>query len=198
MGGDDEVDLLIDSWSGRLASVDLTPLDVMSRLRRAASALDEVRHGVFKELRLGDGEFEVLAALRRIDPHGSSPTRLLSLVNCDITTLKRRIARLLGRGLVNRVPVPGSARGISIALTQAGRVRVDAAMASLVVSEREMLAPLSAHELAGLERGLRQLLEGLERSRLRKTVEGGGAPLGSAEDRARRSSAEGPSAESDR
>ena len=93
MAADDDVDLLIDSWSGRLTSVDLTPLDVMSRLRRAALALAEVRRDVFKEAGLGDGEFEVLAALRRIDPYGVSPTRLLSLVTCDITTLKRRTAR---------------------------------------------------------------------------------------------------------
>ncbi|MGL4256262.1 MarR family winged helix-turn-helix transcriptional regulator [Microbacterium sp.] len=168
MADDDDVDLLIDSWSDRLESVDLTPLDVMSRLRRAAIALAEVRHDVFKEAGLGDGEFEVLAALRRIDPHGVGPTRLLALVTCDITTLKRRIARLLGRGLVNRESASDGARGTIITLTPAGRTRVDATMANLIAREREMLAPLSTDDMTGLERGLRQLLEGAEQSKKRR------------------------------
>lgn len=170
MADDDDVDLLIDSWSDRLESVDLTPLDVMSRLRRAALALAEVRSAVFKEAGLGDGEFEVLAALRRIDPHGVGPTRLLSLVTCDITTLKRRVARLLGRGLVNREGAPDGARGTLITLTPAGRARVDSTMEHLIMREREMLAPLSPEDVVGLERGLRQLLDGAEQARRRRAA----------------------------
>lgn len=165
MTGDDDVDLLIDSWSQRLTSVDLTPLDVMSRLRRAALVLTQVRREAFKESGLTDGEFDVLAALRRLDTQGASPTRLLSLVNCDVATLKRRIARLLGRGLVTRERAQGGGRGTVIELTPAGQSRVDAAMKSLIARERELLTPLSTEELIGLERGLRQFLDGTEQSR---------------------------------
>lgn len=149
-----------------MSSLDLAPLDVMSRLRRAALALAEARHGVFKEVGLGDGEFEVLAAVGCIDPQGVSPTRLLSLVNCDIATLKRRIARLGARGMINRECAPGSARGVLITLTPSGRARVDTAMTRLIVREREMLATLSVNDVAGLERGLRKILEGVDRSSL--------------------------------
>jgi len=44
---DDEVDLLIDAWSRRLPDVDLTPLDVMSRLRRASIRLARLRSEAF-------------------------------------------------------------------------------------------------------------------------------------------------------
>jgi len=67
--------------------------------------------------------------------------------------MTNRIDRLSERGLVERSPDPHDRRGVLVGLTTAGKRTVDAAFESLISSERELLAELSASErrqLAGL------------------------------------------------
>ncbi|MFK5019666.1 MarR family transcriptional regulator, partial [Klebsiella pneumoniae] len=70
-------DLLIDAWSQLLPEVDLTPLDVMSRLRRAAFHLSKLRARAFASADIAVWEFDVLAVLRRAGTELSA-TRLIA------------------------------------------------------------------------------------------------------------------------
>ncbi len=104
---DDEVDLLIDAWSGRLPDVDLTPLDVMSRLRRASIRLARIRAGAFATAGLAAWEFDVLAALRRADPpHELSPAQLIERTMIGSAAMTNRLAHLSDRGYVEREANP--------------------------------------------------------------------------------------------
>jgi DNA-binding MarR family transcriptional regulator len=157
---DDEVDLLIDVWSQRLPDVDLTPLDVMSRLRRAAGRLARLRAGAFRTARLAAWEFDVLATLRRADPpHRMSPAQLIEATLTSSAGMSARLASLMERGLIERRRNPRDGRSILVELTDEGARRVDSAMRELVRREEEALAALSPEDRARLVALLRQLVE---------------------------------------
>jgi DNA-binding MarR family transcriptional regulator len=156
--GDDEVDLLIDAWSRRLPEVDLTPLDVMSRLRRAANRLARLRAEAFRGAGLAAWEFDVLAALRREEPpHELSPMQLVAATMIGSAAMTNRIDKLVARGLVERRPHPRDGRGVLVRLRPEGVERADAAMTALAHREAEELGTLSRADQATLARLLRVL-----------------------------------------
>ncbi|SFR70631.1 DNA-binding transcriptional regulator, MarR family [Agromyces sp. CF514] len=155
---DDEVDLLIDAWSRRLPDADLSPLDVMSRLRRAANRLSKLRAAAFSDAGLASWEFDVLAALRRQDdPHELSPAHLISATMIGSAAMTNRLDNLAARGLVERRPNPRDGRSVLVRLTDEGTARVDEAMRGLVAREAVELEALTRDEQATLSRLLRRL-----------------------------------------
>lgn len=156
---DDDVDLLIDAWSRRLPDVDLTPLDVMSRLRRVALRLARLRAEAFTSAGLSVWEFDVLAALRRAEePHELSPAQLIESTMIGSAAMTNRLEKLAARGLVDRRPNPRDGRGVLVRLSEEGTERVDAAMTELVRREAEELAALTREEQGILTRLLGRLL----------------------------------------
>jgi DNA-binding MarR family transcriptional regulator len=157
---DDEVDLLIDAWSRRLPDVDLTPLDVMSRLRRVSHRLTRLRAGAFNGAGLASWEFDVLAALRRTEPpHELSPAQLIEATMIGSAAMSNRLDKLSGRGLIERRPNDIDRRSVIVQLTDDGAARVDAAMSELVRREATELRDVSLADQAALARILRQMLD---------------------------------------
>jgi DNA-binding MarR family transcriptional regulator len=157
-GRDDEVDLIIDAWSRRLPDVDLTPLDVMSRLRRVANRLARLRATAFSGAGLASWEFDVLAVLRREEPpHELSPAQLIGATMIGSAAMTNRLDNLSRRGLVERRPNPRDGRSVLVRLTPEGGTRVDDAMTRLARHEAEELRGLSREEQATLARLLRRL-----------------------------------------
>lgn len=158
---DDEVDLLIDAWSRRLPEVDLTPLDVMSRLRRASLRLGRLRADAFASAGLAAWEFDVLAALRRAEhPHEMSPAQLIEVTMIGSAAMTNRLDKLTVRGMIARRPNHRDRRSILVRLTDEGSARVDDAMTELAHREAEELRALTPQEQAVLSRILRRLLDG--------------------------------------
>jgi DNA-binding MarR family transcriptional regulator len=150
----DEVDELVQAWRRERTDLDLAPVEVFSRVSRLSRLLDRARRDAFTAQELEPWEFDVLAALRRAGrPYRLSPGQLLRETMVTSGTMTNRIDRLGERGLVERSPDPHDRRGVLVGLTAAGKRSVDGAFESLLDSERELLAELSAaerRELAGL------------------------------------------------
>ena len=73
-----------------------------------------------------------------------------------------RIDRLERRGFVRRLDDPDDRRGVIIELTDEGREVVDAAVAALAISDRQLLERLDPQEVEQLEGLLRKVLALLE------------------------------------
>ena len=155
----DEVDLLSQAWADRLPDVDVTPLEVMSRLRRVSIRLGRIRSGAFATAGLASWEFDVLAALRRtVEPHELSPAQLIQRTMISSAAMTNRIAHLVESGYVERQSNPRDGRGVLVRLTDEGRLRVDAAMTELIRREALALSVLSPDDVASLARVLRPLM----------------------------------------
>ena len=75
-----------------------------------------------------------------------------------------RLDRLERRGFVRRLPDPDDRRGVIVELTDQGLEVVDAAVAAITISDRQLLERFDPDEIALLERLVRKLLGSLELS----------------------------------
>lgn len=159
----DEVDRIVAAWKRERPDLDVSPLQVLSRISRLAHHLDVARRRAFADHGLTLWEFDVLAALRRSGPpYQLKPGSLLSQTLVTSGTMTNRIDRLAERGLVSRTPDPDDRRSVLVSLTPIGQRLVDSAMATLVGFEGELLAELTAQQRTDLATGLSALLLGFE------------------------------------
>jgi DNA-binding MarR family transcriptional regulator len=158
MPASDEVDRIVDAWQRERPDLDFEPLQVLSRVDRLSKHLDRARRAAFTASGLESWEFDVLSALRRAGaPYELSPKALLQQTLVSSGTMTNRIDRLVDRELVERRADPGDGRGILVTMTRAGQARVDAAIATLLVSEAELLEALSPAEQERVAALLRKL-----------------------------------------
>ncbi len=159
----DDVDSVVAAWQRERPDLDVTPLDVLSRVSRLARRLDLARGTAFAEQDLEGWEFDVLSALRRAGaPYELSPGALVTQTLVTSGTMTNRVDRLAGRGFVERRPSATDRRGVIVRLTERGRRAVDAAMEELLDHERGILAPLDRAQRTELAALLRSLLSPLE------------------------------------
>ncbi|WP_392544527.1 MarR family winged helix-turn-helix transcriptional regulator [Oryzobacter telluris] len=159
----DDVDRIVSAWRRERPDLDVSPLEVLSRVSRLARRLDRARGSAFAEHALDSWEFDVLSALRRAGtPYELSPGQLVSETLVTSGTMTNRVDRLVARGLVERQPAPNDRRGVIVRLTTTGMGVVDAALADLIAHEEGLLGELGAEDRADLARLLRRLLQPFE------------------------------------
>lgn len=159
----DDVDEVVAAWRRERPDLDVSPLEVLSRVSRLARRLDLARGSAFSEHGLEGWAFDVLSALRREgEPYQLSPGQLVQRTLVTSGTMTNRVDRLQRRGLVDREPDPSDRRGILVRLTQSGCDVVDAAMAGLIEQEQSLLAHLPPSDQQHLTTLLRRLLAPLE------------------------------------
>lgn len=157
--GGDEVDRVVAAWRRERPDLDVSPLEVLSRVTRLARHLDRARSAAFAAHGLENWEFDVLAALRRSGPpYELSPGQLVADTLVTSGTMTNRIDRLAARDLVRRRPDPADGRGVLVHLTDAGSALVDTALADLLDRERSLLAVLAADDGPQLATLLRRLV----------------------------------------
>ena len=157
----DEVDRILATWHAVRPGTDVSPLAVLSRVSRLASHLETARTEAFRHADLTGWGFDLLAALRRNDGT-SSPGALGAATLASSSTLTHRLGALEKQGLLTRGPDPTDGRGVTVALTAAGRRVVDQALDELVAAEQWLLAPLSPADRTTVAALLRTVLMAVE------------------------------------
>lgn len=159
----DEVDGVVEAWATERPDLDLGSMQIWSRIDRLAGILDGHRKRAFAQHAIEGWEFDVLAALRRAGaPHRLSPGQLLRETHVTSGTMTNRVDRLVARGAVTRESDPNDGRGVQVALTDQGLALVDAALASLLEVEQELLSGWAEADCDRLSALLRRLLLGNE------------------------------------
>ncbi|GAW51679.1 MULTISPECIES: MarR family winged helix-turn-helix transcriptional regulator [unclassified Nocardioides] len=154
MGSDlDHVGRIMAKWSEARPDLDVSPLGIIGRLHRLAARLTEELVAVYAEYGLGEGEFDVLATLRREGaPYELTPSDLAAYTMVSSGAVTKRVDRCVERGWVTRRVGDGDARGRVIALTDAGRDLIDRAFAAHIANEHRLVASLDEIERARLAR----------------------------------------------
>ncbi|WP_326772523.1 MarR family winged helix-turn-helix transcriptional regulator [Streptomyces sp. NBC_01445] len=139
-------------WARERPDVDVTPQGVIGRLHRLGALLTEQLRLVYRRYGLSEGEFDVLAALRRAgEPFERAPGELAAHTMVTTGAMTKRIDRLERGGLVTRRRAAGDGRGRVVALTPAGRDLIDDAFSEHMTNERRLLDTLGPDEAAHLE-----------------------------------------------
>jgi DNA-binding MarR family transcriptional regulator len=159
----DHVSRIQAAWARERPDVDVRPQGVIGRLHRVAGLLTEQLCVVYRRYGLSEGEFDVLAALRRAgEPYERAPGELASHTMVTTGAMTKRIDRLERDGLVTRRRSASDGRGRVVALTRAGRELIDRAFTEHMLNERRLLDALSPQEAESLEALLTAWLPRLE------------------------------------
>jgi len=158
----DHVGRIMEQWHRERPDLDVSPQGVIGRLHRVAAALTEELVAVYGQFGLGEGEFDVLATLRRSGaPYELTPGELAGWTMVSSGAVTKRVDRCVEQGWVTRRVSDRDHRGRVIALTEKGRTVIDRAFEAHLANE---------HRLVGL-------LDELERSRLAHLLEKWGRAL---------------------
>ncbi|TFD11171.1 MarR family transcriptional regulator [Cryobacterium sp. TMT1-2-2] len=143
----DQVDRILEQWSTEKPDLDVSPMAVIGRLSRTALAVESRLAATFARYGLDASSFDVLATLLRSGaPYRISPAALARDAMISTSAVAQRLNKLQTRGLVSREANPDDGRGTLVALTDAGKRLIDAALAPHVETERTITAILSDDE----------------------------------------------------
>lgn len=159
----DHVARIQADWRRERPDLDVSPQGVVGRLHRVALLLTAELTAVYARHGLDEGEFDVLATLRRAGPpFERAPGTLAAHTMVTSGGMTKRLDRLQRRGLVARRSSDTDGRGRVVSLTPAGRRLIDEALTAHMANEHRLLADLPGEDVELLEGVLERWLARLE------------------------------------
>jgi len=151
----DRVDVIQAEWRRERPDLDPSPQRVIGRLHRVGALLTERLTERYRAFGLTEGEFDVLASLRRAGaPYERVAGDLADHTMITTGGLSKRVDRLEERGLVRRRVEASDARRRIVHLTNDGKRLIDSAFTAHLDNERALLAQLGEEDSALLEQVL--------------------------------------------
>jgi DNA-binding MarR family transcriptional regulator len=149
--GLDHVGRIMQQWQSERPDLDVSPQGVFGRLHRLAARLTQELVAVYAQFGLDEGEFDVLATLRRSGaPYELTPGALAASSMVSSGAITKRVDRCVDRGLATKRVSERDARSRVVALTANGREVIDRAFEAHIANEHRLLEPLGAKERARL------------------------------------------------
>lgn len=138
---------IVAQWGRERPDLDASPLLVIGQMDRLVHLFDHRLRPPFATAGLGNGDFDVMAALRRAGaPFTLTPGRLATSLLVTTGAVTKRLDRLEARGLVRREVSGTDARGRLVTLTPAGVVLADELIEVHLANEASLLATLDEKE----------------------------------------------------
>jgi DNA-binding MarR family transcriptional regulator len=153
----DHVDRILEQWARERPDLDVSPAGVIDRMSRVSNRLTEELVAVYATFGLGEGEFDILATLRRSGaPYALSPGELAAATMVTSGAISKRVDRCERQGWVARSVDNRDGRGRLISLTVQGRALIDEAFTAHMANEHRLVGLLSEHDRTLLAAALRR------------------------------------------
>ncbi|WP_022905447.1 MarR family winged helix-turn-helix transcriptional regulator [Curtobacterium sp. B18] len=150
----DHVDRVLAQWRTERPDLDSSPMAVIGRLSRAATAVEGVLAATFARHGIDASTFDVLASLARQGaPYRLTPVELATQAMVTSSAVAQRLNRLESLGYVRRTANPSDGRGKIVELTARGKELLDRVLPDHLATERRLLERFTPDEreaLAGL------------------------------------------------
>ncbi len=155
----DHIDFVVSQWDSAMPELDASSMKVFGRMLRVMKHLGKMRARALEPFGFRDGEFDVLATLRRAGaPYCLSPTQLYKSLLVTSGAMTNRLNHLEEQGLIERIHDPDDKRSTLVSLTPYGRERIEQALIVHTETQNAILANLSDTQRQQLESLLRELL----------------------------------------
>ncbi|WP_433435678.1 MarR family winged helix-turn-helix transcriptional regulator [Nonomuraea sp. CA-141351] len=157
----DAVDGILEQWRRERPDLDLSAMGVFGRLAQVMRVLEPQVDRVFIKRGLRQGEFDVLAALRRAGPpYTLIPSELSAVLMMSRAGMTNRLDRLEAAGLVERSLDPADRRSFRVRLTDEGLRIIDETLTEHAANLARLASPLTSEDTETLATILRKLLDG--------------------------------------
>jgi DNA-binding MarR family transcriptional regulator len=157
----DQVEQIAREWADRLPGLDPSPMLIVARIQRLTALWDMHLRPPFANAALSPGDFDVLAALRRLDA-SATPTELARGMLVTAGAITKRIDRLVDAGLATRTVSPEDGRSRLVRITAEGAELADQLIQTHVRNEHELISCLGEDERESMRRALERLLQDAE------------------------------------
>ncbi|WP_313680093.1 MarR family winged helix-turn-helix transcriptional regulator [Pantoea vagans] len=155
----DHIDFVVSQWDNAMPDLDTASMRIFGRMLRLMKHLAKARSEALAPFGFQEGEFDVLATLRRAgSPYRLSPTQLYQSLLVTSGAMTNRLNRLEQQHLIERVAAPDDKRSMLVGLTPHGQQQIEQALRAHTAIQEAVLAPLAASERAELEGLLKTLL----------------------------------------
>lgn len=160
----DNVDLIIEQWKNEMPELKTNAMAIWGRMKRIAKFSERRLGDNFSKFTLNNGEFDVLATLRRSGGEFKlKPTELYNLLMVTSGAMTNRIDTLEKKGLVIRVNDTEDRRTVYVKLTEEGLRIINNAVYEHVSREEELLTMLTEEEKETFNCILRKINLNLEK-----------------------------------
>ena len=155
----DHVDFVVDQWSSAMPELDASSMKIFGRMLRLMKHLGKEWGEAMSQFGFREGEFDVLATLRRAgEPYCLSPTELYKSLLITSGAMTNRVNHLERQGLIQRVADRADKRSTLVSLTPHGKDLIERALIVHTQTQNALLKNLSDAQRAQLESLLRELL----------------------------------------
>ncbi|NUO97046.1 MAG: MarR family transcriptional regulator [Nonomuraea sp.] len=155
----DTFDGILEEWRRERPDLDLSALGVFGRLAQVMRVLEPEVELVFARHGLRQGEFDVLAALRRSGPpYTRIPSELSAGLMMSRAGMTNRLDRLEAAGLVERSLDPADRRSFLVRLTDEGMRVIDGTLTDHAANLTRLAAALTPRDKEALAEILGKLL----------------------------------------
>lgn len=165
MGARDSVSDVIDQWHQVLPELDVSPIEILTRVAKIRSLAHLRQEEIFKDFDLTPADFVTIVTLRRRQrPFRLSQSDLAESLGLTPGTVSVRVDRLLRLGLATRTRGDADSRVHWVELTDLGERTFDQVaplhlaaendlLVGLTPKQRDQLTSLLTHWLSTLESG---------------------------------------------
>lgn len=154
----DYVDRFAGEWQAQRPDLNMPRLSPLMRIVRLGSLLDKELASIAKDHSITGAQFQVLAALRRLDPQPQSLSELTRIAILTSGSMTSLVDRLEARDFVRRQRHPADRRGVLLTLTSAGRSLIDAALDARMQRLHDLADAMGDDQRNSLAESLRKLL----------------------------------------
>ncbi len=152
----DAVDIISEQWQAQGLDTDLNTMQVVARVLRLSKALETRIGHLHTRFSLKQGEFDVLAALKRASTNSLTPSKLYQSMLLSSGAMTSRLDRLENKGLIRRSHCTQDRRSVKVSLTPEGRALIDEVAPAHFELLSKLMAGISDHDKTLLA----QLLKG--------------------------------------
>ena len=158
----DHVDFVVAQWAEAMPDIDASSMEIFGRMARVQKHLDRLRVEALAQYGFKEGEFDVLATLRRSGaPYCLTPTELYRSLLITSGAMTNRLARLESAGMVKRIVDDQDRRSVQVCLSERGRALIEQAVNTHTEIQNLVLAPLKAEQRETLAEMLKIIFSNL-------------------------------------
>ncbi|MCB2427944.1 MarR family winged helix-turn-helix transcriptional regulator [Methylophaga pinxianii] len=159
----DSIDRLITQWRNENIESDLLPMAILGRLAKLGKYIDNDILHCHQQHDLRQGEFDVLATLRRSGkPYSLTPSELYQSMLLTSGAMTSRLDRLETKGLIRREHSQADRRSIQVTLTTRGKKTIDSVLPAHIAAQHRLLDGVSQRDRQVLAQLLKRWLTQLE------------------------------------
>ncbi len=159
----DSVDTIITQWRNENSEADLLPMAILGRLAKLGKYIDNDILHCHDQHDLRQGEFDVLATLRRSGkPYSLTPSELYQSMMLTSGAMTSRLDRLETKGFIRREHSKSDRRSVQVILTAEGKDKVDAVLPAHINTQHDLLKGVNRQDREKLAELLKRWLMQLE------------------------------------